>query len=291
MVAFAPVVLNSNMATLPHSNGADTESLLEEWSWTMQSANFATRTIEERLLLVRRVCDTCGHPFSVQTRDLQKFLATPWKASTRQTYQFAIRGFFTWLQWAGHRDDNPTDKLPRVRVPRRYPRPITDADYVVLKQTRMNARTLLMVELGARAGLRAHEIAKCHRDDFDERNRVLRVSGKGGVDRFVPVHHDLDRCFGMNGFLFPNHDENKSFAAGEGHVLANSVSRMLSGVMRRAGVNGTPHSLRHYFATNLLHAGVDSRVVQELLGHASAQTTALYTAVSLDQKRLAVELL
>lgn len=279
------------MTNLPLHNDATLDSLLDEWAWSMRSGNYSERTISERLPLIRRICDQYGHPNSIQTRDLQKFLATPWKASTRQTYLFSIRAFFAWLQWAEHRADNPCDALPRIRVPRRYPRPITDADYMAIKRTRMNARTLLMVELGARAGLRAHEIAQCHSRDFDGRNHVLAVVGKGGVERYIPLHRDLERCFDYEGYLFPSHEGNHSHQAGEGHILANSVSRILSSVMRRAGVAGTPHALRHYFATNLLEAGVDSRVVQELLGHASAQTTALYTAVSLTQKRRAIDLL
>ena len=71
-------------------------------------------------------------------------------------------------------------------------------------------------------------------------------------------------------------------------IRRDSVSTAIGQVMRRAGVDGTAHQLRHWYATELLHSGTDIRVVQTLMRHASLATTAQYAAVDDDQQREAV---
>ncbi len=72
------------------------------------------------------------------------------------------------------------------------------------------------------------------------------------------------------------------------HVLSKSVSDIVGRTMRRAGVAGTPHSLRHWYATSLLDDGNDLRTVQELLRHKSIQSTQIYTRVSDSRQRDAI---
>ena len=266
--------------------------LLEEWADWMIAASYAERTIKDRPAIIRQLENRLGKPaITASTRDLQKWLATPWRPSTRQTYVFALRAFYSWLQKTGRRRDNPCDDLASARVPRRKPRPMTDRDFEAVLATRMHRSTRVMVLLAAYAGLRVHEIAKIHSDDVDVDNRILTVTGKGGVTRYIPLHDELLPHTGRVGWWFPNPKDNALGPAGTIHVLANSVSGILSHVITRAGVAGTPHTLRHRFATRLLKAGVDIRVVQELMGHASISTTSLYIAVDVDQTRAAIALL
>ena len=266
--------------------------LLEEWADWMIAASYAERTINDRPAIIRQLEARISKPaIAATTRDLQKWLATPWRPSTRQTYVFALRAFYGWLQQTGRRRDNPCDDLARARVPRRRPRPMTDRDFEAVLATRMRESTRFMVLLAAYAGLRVHEIAKGHSDDVDIDNRLLTVTGKGGVTRYIPLHDELLPYLDRTGWWFPNPKDNALGPAGTTHVLANSVSGLLSHVITRAGVHGTPHTLRHRFATRLLKAGVDIRIVQELMGHASISTTSLYVAVDLDQTRSAIALL
>lgn len=72
------------------------------------------------------------------------------------------------------------------------------------------------------------------------------------------------------------------------HMLGKSVSDVVGRTMRRAGVAGTPHSLRHWYGTSLLDDGNDLRIVQELLRHKSIQTTQIYTRVSTTRQREAI---
>jgi site-specific recombinase XerD len=85
------------------------------------------------------------------------------------------------------------------------------------------------------------------------------------------------------GWWFPSNSRNPG-----GHVTGKSVSAIIGNAMRRAGISGTPHSLRHWTGTTLLDDGADLRTVQELLRHKSVATTQIYTKVSDDRRTAAV---
>lgn len=123
-----------------------------------------------------------------------------------------------------------------------------------------------------------HEIAKVRAEDIDPYTHVLTIVGKGGKVAQVPLHDDLidlARTMPSTGYWFPTYDDERV----EGHVSAHAVSGAISGAMRRAGLSGTPHQLRHYYGTQLVRAGVHLRVVQELMRHSTAASTAIYTEV------------
>ena len=130
-------------------------------------------------------------------------------------------------------------------------------------------------------GLRISEAATLEIPAIDSANRLLRVIGKGNKERRVPlpqpVLDDLRRVWAIHRnrrWLFPN-------AAGTGPVTTGVLVRTFTAAARQAGLaeprRPTPHTLRHSYATRLLENGVDTRVVQVLLGHERIATTALYT--------------
>ena len=162
------------------------------------------------------------------------------------------------------------------KVPERDPRPLADTEVVVLLQARMWSSTRAMILLGLLAGLRVHEIAKIRGEDFDQAAHVLWVKGKGRKLKSIPLHPMLiELASGMPavGWWFPMRGYPSE------HVHSKSVSDVVGRAMRRAGVRGTPHCLRHWYATTLLDDGADLRVVQELMRHKSISSTALYTRV------------
>jgi site-specific recombinase XerD len=130
-------------------------------------------------------------------------------------------------------------------------------------------------------GLRISEAATLEIPAIDSANRLLRVIGKGNKERRVPlpqpVLDDLRRVWARHRnrrWLFPN-------ASGTGPVTTAVLVRTFTAAARQAGLaehrRPTPHTLRHSYATRLLENGVDTRVVQVLLGHERIATTALYT--------------
>jgi integrase/recombinase XerD len=120
--------------------------------------------------------------------------------------------------------------------------------------------------------------------DIDGKRHLVMVRyGKGGRDRYVPLHQrplellrEYYRSFaGKSNFLFPS----LKFA---GHVCTDTLQRAFKRALKDSGVRkrATPHTLRHSFATHLLEEGQDIRTIKNVLGHSSIVTTDLYTHVT-----------
>jgi len=131
--------------------------------------------------------------------------------------------------------------------------------------------------------LRVSEVCALRIEDLDSRRGVIRIRGKGGRDRYVPLRAKLldvlrryYRCHRPKGvWLFPA-------ARSDRHVSPEQARTALRKAVRKTSIKKhvTPHVLRHSCATHLLEAGVELRVIQALLGHASIRTTVRYTRVS-----------
>lgn len=207
--------------------------------------------------------------------------------ATKRAYLAALRAFSRWMMASGYAEVDPTSRLPKVRVPRSTPRPVsTDQLGVALASGRFYRRTRTMVLLEAYQGLRAHEVAKVRGEDIRLDTGHLRVVGKGGVEVYLPLH-PLVAAEALNyprvGWWFPSPKDP------DRPILAKSVSNVLSKALRRAGVPATGHNLRHWYGTETLRsAGGNLRVCQELMRHASLATTAIYTFVDDTERRAAV---
>lgn len=144
-------------------------------------------------------------------------------------------------------------------------------------------RTILMLAYGA--GLRVGEAVRVRLSDIDRQRKVLRIAqGKRKKDRYTVLSpamlEMLDRyCWAARpkDLLFTTRSTGRP-------ITASTVQRVCRQAQQDAGIDKTitPHTLRHSFATHLLEAGADLRVIQVLLGHASPRTTAIYTHVSTD---------
>jgi integrase/recombinase XerD len=203
----------------------------------------------------------------------------------------ALRGFHAFLGRVGHAAHDPAALLPPPRRERRLPHPLTRDDVESLLahpegEAPLALRDRAMLELAYAAGLRVSELVGLTRGAVDMKGRALTVTGKGDKQRLVPFGRAAARA--LEAWL----ERGRPQLAGRGtrhdHVFMNArggpLSRMgwwkiLRGHARGAGVTARvhPHALRHSFATHLLEGGADLRVVQELLGHASVSTTAIYT--------------
>lgn len=119
--------------------------------------------------------------------------------------------------------------------------------------------------------------------EFPKRSAVNDAVG-AEVRAILPLHPVIESeaaDYGQ-GYWFPQRVGNRSNA---GHILGESVTSILSVAMKRAGVPGSAHSLRHWHATELLRQGVDIRVIRDLMRHASVATTERYLHITADQQR------
>ena len=144
-------------------------------------------------------------------------------------------------------------------------------------------RTILMLAYGA--GLRVGEAVRVRLSDIDRERNVLRISqGKGKKDRYTLLSPAMLEM--LDRYLWAARPEDLLFTTrSTGRpITVSTVQRVCREARQEAGIEKaiTPHTLRHSFATHLLEAGTDLRVIQVLLGHASPHTTATYTHVSTD---------
>ena len=213
-----------------------------------------------------------------------------------------LRSFYRFLVKERIATSNPARAVQSPRRPRKLPEVLPEADVAVLLEAPGDAGALVLrdrafLELLYSSGLRVSELTGLDLDDLDLAEGLVRVLGKGGKERVVPVgtpaREALRRWIdeGRPGLLA---GRDAALARGAlfvnyrgGRLTPRSVARRLDRWVTAAGLprHVHPHVLRHCFATHLLTNGADLRGIQELLGHASLSTTQRYT--HLDWKRLA----
>lgn len=259
---------------------------LSDWLLWMRAQGLAERTVSERGRILRRIStDADTAPGELTARDVLRHLSDPAiSQASRATYHAALRAWFKWLREQEIRLDDPMAKLPRPKVPRRRARPMATTQFAQLLKSRMHRRTRTMIKLFAYQGLRPHEIAKHRGEHVDLDAGRLHVQGKGGVVEWLPLHPEIRReakRYPRQGFWFPTHNGNKDGVTGP--ILANSVSAMISEAMARAGIPGTPYSLRHWYGTQLIRQGADTFTTQRLMRHANPSSTRIYVDISDEQ--------
>lgn len=233
---------------------------------------------------LRRAVAPAG-PFDVDETALVAWVGTPsWSVETRRSARSSIRVFYTWAHRTGHMATNPALGLASIRPAAPRPRP-TPEEALRAALATADEPVRLAIRLGAEAGLRRGEIARVHARDLmeDLTGWSLIVHGKGGRERLVPLTDSLARAvraatMRTGGYAFPGRVN--------GHVSPGWLGKLIS---RTLPVGVTPHSLRHRFATRAYSATSDVFAVQELLGHASPETTRRYVQLHGDRLRAVVD--
>lgn len=265
---------------------------LEAWRLRGLAAGHSERTINSRADTIRRLSRDGLDPMGATRDELTEWLANlagrdgrPVQRSTRATYRAHLRAWFGWLVESGRLETDPAADLPSIKPPRGLPRPVSPGDVEAILAACADNRarqTAAYVILAAYAGLRVHEVAKVRGEDIAAEE--IEIVGKGGSRASVPLVPVIERLAGTmprTGYWFPSGSE-------RGHVSRCSVSAAIGRAMKRAGVRGTPHALRHFYCTQVLRAtGGDLRKTQRLARHASPATTAIYTQVLDEELRSA----
>lgn len=258
------------------------DALIPRYREYLESGTLSPRTVQLRIYHLNRIRKfVAKKPGEVLLEDLTRyFQGRSWSPNTRAVVRASMSVFWRFCVDNEYLTKNPASKLMPVRVPAGKPKPASDAAMDQAVST-ASPRTLLMVRLGEKCGLRAMEIAAVNTRDIeqDELGWTLRVVGKGAKTRMVPLSEEFARELLSHpaGFIFPGQVE--------GHLSPAFVSRLVSGVLP-PGV--TAHKLRHRFATKAYRgSGNNLRAVQELLGHSSVATTQSYAGIGDDQLRQA----
>lgn len=222
----------------------------------------------------------------------------------------SVKALFNYLDYEERIDNNPFNKI-RVRfkeeqlLPRNVSKEVIEELLKHMYQQKNNGklskwkrrlllRDICVVELLFMTGMRISELCKIHRDSIDFSKGIICVYGKGSKERIIPIGNakvlqllqEYEKAFEkeIEGIFFVNR---------YGEPLSTQTVRlMLRHYTKAAGIEHhiTPHMLRHSFATLLLEKGVDIRIIQQLLGHASILTTQIYTNVASEQKKKILEM-
>ena len=209
----------------------------------------------------------------------------------------AARTFFRHQQLIGARTDNPAAAVEAAASHQKAPRTLSHSEVKRLIEaasgvTPRALRDRALVELLYGAGLRVSEAMAIEKGGIDLDERLVRVVGKGGKERIVPVGHRavdaLERYLGRGRPHLDTRHRPELFLNAKGGALTRAgaflILRKLAATAGLEPGRVHPHLLRHSFATHLLEGGADLRSVQELLGHADLGTTELYLHVS-DKRR------
>ncbi len=200
------------------------------------------------------------------TPDLMAYLNRgAWSPATRYSLRATFRDFYRYLVAAHTIRTSPAEALPPIYI-RHVNLPA--APDAAISAAVCDERTRLMIDLGARQGLRRCEIAAVHTRDLrsDVDGWLLVVHGKGSRERTIPLHPDVAARIAAapRGWLFPGRN---------GHLSASRVGVLISAALPDGW---SPHSLRRRFATRAYEGEHDLRAVQLLLGHSSLMTTQVY---------------
>ncbi|MFI3282038.1 MAG: tyrosine-type recombinase/integrase [Rikenellaceae bacterium] len=214
-----------------------------------------------------------------------------------------LRSFFRWALSVGGVTSNPTQGIMSLRCSKKLPTFVAQSKMNRVNECSFNKtdseefrdlRDGLIMLLFYSTGIRSAELVSIDLEDFSDNFRTLKVKGKGGKERIVPIMECvrqiillyISKIKQQNICIYPHFPLFLSLrgAKNSGEVTPSRISaNMVYRIVRRdlgdAGVQGrkSPHVLRHTFATQLLNAGADMREIQAILGHSSLQSTQVYT--------------
>lgn len=260
--------------------------IFDGYEFWLRAKGCGDSTVYDRIThLAKFARDVPNFP-GVSPREISAWLGRPGFAPwTRASYYGHLRSWFRFALEFELVSDDPMAKMRRPKPPKSAPRPLTPAQVVVVLAA-ANPNTHAWLTLGLFAGLRAHEIAKVRGEDVQEDQ--LYVLGKGGHGEYVATHQAIWRLAQSrprHGWWFP------TTRSSVGHVTSGGVSTMTSRLFAAHHIEGSVHRCRHTFATELLRAGVNIRVVQTLMRHECLSSTQIYTAVDEIECRDAINLL
>ena len=245
-------------------------------------------------------------PIIIQAEEIQQFIYEEAKEKSAYSQSRRISGlksFFKYLIFEKYRDDLPTQWLEAPKIGRKLPDTLSVQEVELILDAvdlskKEGHRNKALLETLYGSGLRVSELINLQKSDIYEKEKLLRVTGKGNKQRLVPLG---DYALQQINIYLDEFQKKQSIQKGyENFVFLNRRGKPLTRNMiflivkkttEIAGIQKTvsPHTFRHSFATHLLENGADLRTIQVLLGHESITTTEIYTHIDTRYLRKVME--
>lgn len=257
---------------------------LDDFKMLLTIKRYSYRTIKSYVNVLKIFLDSFPkrNPESITVYEVENYLnslVTDKKIS--QAYQKVVVGsiklFFNELL----RKNYKLNYLYPDRAEKKLPVVLDKSEIQLLLSSVDNLKHKTIISLIYGAGLRLNEVIEIKVSDIDSKRQLIKIiQGKGKKDRFVMLSEKLlfllreyYKVYKPKIYLFEGQKADK--------YSARSVQAVFKKTLKKAKINkqATVHTLRHSFATHLLEAGTDIRVIQQLLGHSSIKTTQIYTQV------------
>ena len=203
----------------------------------------------------------------------------------------AVRSFLKFLTREGYLQSNPAKLVTTPKAEQHLPRflSVDDVFALIEKPDTMgfiHSRDRAILELLYSSGLRVAEAAGLNLEDVNTKEGLVKVRGKGKKERIVPLGSkavEAIKTYMVEKILLKKKNKALFLNKGGTPLSDRGIRRIVVKYARLIGVKGRigPHTMRHTFASHLLQAGADLRVIQELLGHASLSTTQKYTHIDI----------
>jgi len=297
--------MKSRPAALPPASDADSRSIEEfvDLSWMERGLAEATLSAyRSDLSRFSQWLSGRGRELEEARRlDVLDFLGehAHWPPRTVARRLSALRRFYQHLEREGRIGNNPCDRVDAPRLGRPLPGVLSEQDVERLlgapdPETASGVRDRAMLEVLYATGLRVSELVGLRSDQVNLIQGVLRVVGKGGKERLVPLGEPavewLERFLrqGRAGILGTKRSPALFPTSRGGAMTRQAFWHLIKRYAVRAGISQSisPHTLRHAFATHLLDHGADLRVVQMLLGHRDISTTQIYTHIARERLKV-----
>ena len=297
--------MKSRPAALPPASDADSRSIEEfiDLSWMERGLAEATLSAyRSDLSRFSRWLSGRGRGLEeVRRLDVLDFLGehAHWPPRTVARRLSALRRFYQHLEREGRIGNNPCDRVDAPRLGRPLPGVLSEQEVERLLaapdlETASGVRDRAMLEVLYATGLRVSELVGLRSEQVNLIQGVLRVVGKGGKERLVPLGEPavewLERYLrkGRPDILGERRTP-ALFPTSRGRAMTRQAFwHLIKRYAARAGISQgiSPHTLRHAFATHLLDHGADLRVVQMFLGHRDISTTQIYTHIARERLKV-----
>ncbi len=251
--------------------------MIQKLEEEMRMRGFSPKTAKAYIFHAERFLDSCkNNPTEEAVKSYSLYLSSKKDPRTVNLALAAIRFYFLTIL-------NKKIRITYMKRPKRLPDVLTKEETVRLILSISNTKHRLLVETIYGCGLRVSEAIKLKKDDirFAEGTLFIR-QGKGKKDRIVTLPLSISNR--LEAYILARNDVNPYVfdSSRGGHLTTKSVQKIVEKATHKAGIkkNAHVHTLRHSYATHLLEAGTDLRIIQRLLGHADIKTTQIYTHVS-----------